>query len=135
MGKERMAQKRQEREEAQMKKKKERQSKPKGGLMDGAFATIRGGGMKTFRAKRGSPMMESLEEFAAQMERGMSESEPVVEDVLLANSTQNTPEVNFDSPVVPEVAPASPVIESEIPSFEEFDSADCLEDLLADGSL
>merc|ERR1711974_158741 len=45
--KERMAKKRKEREEAQS-LKKQQQRKPKKGLMDGAMATIRGGGMKTF---------------------------------------------------------------------------------------
>uniref|UniRef100_A0A7S4I909 FH2 domain-containing protein n=1 Tax=Vannella robusta TaxID=1487602 RepID=A0A7S4I909_9EUKA len=134
--KERMAKKRQERVEAQALKKKQRASRPKKGLMDGAMATIRGGGMKTFRAKRGQPMNQSLEEFALAMEQEAANT-PVIADDPLLEQAKNSPQPEPEPEPEPEQVQCTEELPTQVqmPVFEEQDSAALLEDMLANDEL
>merc|ERR1712137_970214 len=68
--------------------------------MDGAFATIRGGGMKTFRPKRGMPPPEPTPEELELMGDASPRADPVVEDVMVSLWNNVFPLLHFLNPIL-----------------------------------
>jgi len=135
--KERIARKRAAREQAQAEKKQSQLRRPsersKRGLMDGAFATIRGGGMKTFRPKRGMPPPEPTPEELELMGDASPRADPVVEDVMAVTLEQRVPSSPLpESDPTPEATPdrEEPEPTTSLAEMEQTDSGDLLQSLL-----